>query len=50
MYINIKEAAKMLNCSEYTARKLCRKKIIPAQKKLKQWYILQSEIIKFIEK
>jgi len=50
VYISTEETAKLLNCSLYTIRKLCREKKIVAVKKLKRWYIVKDSIKEFIEK
>jgi len=49
-YINVNEAAIILNCSAYTVRKLCRENKLKSFKKLKQWYVYKESIKTYIEK
>lgn len=48
-FYDVPEAAKLLNISEFTVRKLCRTNKLKAFKKLKKWYIFKSDIVEFIK-
>lgn len=46
----IESIAGMLKISAETARKLCRTGEIKAYKKLRKWYVLESDLMNWIKK
>lgn len=49
-FYDVDEAAKLLNVSAFTIRKLCRTGKLKAFKKLKKWYIFKTDIVEFLKR
>jgi excisionase family DNA binding protein len=46
---SLKELSTLLNCNEKTLQRVCTKGELKAYKKLRKWYVLESDLIEWIK-
>jgi excisionase family DNA binding protein len=49
LFYTARSAAELLECSKQTVQRLCNRGELRAYKRLRKWYILQTDLIAYIK-